>query len=85
MLTDKAIRALRPRTRPYKTFDDRGLYLLTQPNGSRLWRFKYRFAGREKLEAIGSYPGTSLAEARERRDQLKRSLARNIDPALERR
>jgi len=63
MLTDKAIRALRPRTRPYKTFDDRGLYLLTQPNGSRLWRFKYRFAGREKLEAIGSYPGTSLAEA----------------------
>ncbi len=85
MLTDKAIRALRPRTKPYKTFDDRGLYLLTQPNGSRLWRFKYRFAGREKLEAIGSYPGTSLAEARERRDQLKRSLARNIDPALERR
>jgi integrase len=85
MLTDKSIRALRPAAKPYKTFDDRGLYLLTQPNGRRLWRFKYRFAGREKLEAIGIYPETSLAEARERRDDLKRLLSRNIDPALERR
>jgi integrase len=85
MLTDKSIRALRPAAKPYKTFDDRGLYLLTQPNGRRLWRFKYRFAGREKLEAIGAYPETSLAEARERRDDLKRLLSRNIDPALERR
>ena len=85
MLTDKSIRALRPAAKPYKTFDGRGLYLLTQPNGRRLWRFKYRFAGREKLEAIGAYPETSLAEARGRRDDLKRLLSRNIDPALERR
>ncbi len=85
MLTDKTIRSLRPASKPFKTFDGRGLYLLTQPNGRRLWRFKYRFAGREKLEAIGTYPDTSLAEARERRDQLKRLLARNIDPSLERR
>jgi hypothetical protein len=85
MLTDKSIRALRPAAKPYKTFDGRGLYLLTQPNGRRLWRFKYRFAGREKLEAIGAYPETSLAEARGRRDDLKRLLSRNIDPTLERR
>ena len=84
MLTDKAIRALRPSGRPRKVADSLGLYLLIQPNGSRLWRFKYRYDGREKLAAIGAYPEVGLAEARERRDELRRMLSNGIDPAAHR-
>jgi integrase len=85
MLTDKAIRALKPKERPYKAADSLGLYLLIQPNGSRLWRFKYRFAGKEKLAALGAYPETGLAEARVRRDELRRLHAGGVDPVAHRR
>jgi len=85
MLTDKAVRALRPKEKPYKAADSLGLYLLIQPNGSRLWRFKYRFAGKEKLAAFGAYPETGLAEARARRDELRRLHAGGVDPVAHRR
>jgi integrase len=85
MLTDKAIKALKPEPKPYKVADSLGLYLLIQPNGSRLWRFKYRFAGKEKLAAIGAYPETGLADARARRDELRRLRARGVDPVAHRR
>lgn len=85
MLTDKAIRALKPDEKPYKAADSLGLYLLIQPNGSRLWRFKYRFAGKEKLAALGVYPETGLAEARTRRDELRRLHAGGVDPVAHRR
>lgn len=85
MLTDKAIRALKPDEKPYKAADSLGLYLLIQPNGSRLWRFKYRFAGKEKLAALGAYPETGLAEARVRRDELRRLHANGVDPVAHRR
>ena len=85
MLTDKAIRALKPDEKPYKAADSLGLYLLIQPNGSRLWRFKYRFAGKEKLAALGAYPETGLAEARTRRDELRRLHAGGVDPVAHRR
>ena len=85
MLTDKAIRALKPDEKPYKAADSLGLYLLIQPNGSRLWRFKYRFAGKEKLAALGAYPETGLAEARVRRDELRRLHASGVDPVAHRR
>ena len=85
MLTDKAIRALKPDVKPYKASDSLGLYLLIQPNGSRLWRFKYRFAGKEKLAALGAYPETGLAEARVRRDELRRLHAAGVDPVAHRR
>jgi hypothetical protein len=55
MLTDVRLKAARPRQRPYKLTDGHGLYLLINPNGSRLWRFKYRFAGKKKLGAFGRY------------------------------
>lgn len=70
MLTDKAIRALKPQDKPYKASDGAGLYLLVQSTGARLWRLKYRFAGKEKLAALGVYPEVSLADARSRRDEL---------------
>jgi integrase len=84
MLTDKAIRALKPREKPYKASDSLGLYLLIQPTGRRLWRFKYRFGGKEKLAALGSYPEVGLADARARRDELRRLHGSGVDPVAHR-
>ena len=66
MLTDRRIRAAKPLKRPYKLFDARGLYLYVTLQGSRLWRLKYRWAGREKTLSFGPYPEITLADARER-------------------
>ncbi len=84
-LTDTAIRALKPKDRPYKVTDGLGLYLLVNPNGSRLWRLAYRFAGRQKLLALGRYPEVGLAEARRRALDARELLARGRDPSAERR
>ena len=64
-LSDVAIRNLKSREKPFKATDSHGLYLLINPTGSRLWRFKYRFNGKEKLLALGSYPLVGLKLARE--------------------
>jgi integrase len=61
-----------------------GLFVLIQPSGGKLWRFKYRFDGREKKLAIGTYPVIGLAEARRRRDQARELLAAGKDPSRER-
>ena len=83
-LTDTAIRRSKPAETPYKLFDGGGLHLLINPTGGRLWRWKYRFAGAEKLMALGRYPEVSLADARERRDAARKRLANGIDPMAER-
>jgi integrase len=85
MLTDKAIRALKPFDKPYKASDGLGLYLLVQPTGSRLWRFKYRHGGKEGVESLGAYPDVSLALARQKRDELRRLRASGVDLAAHRR
>jgi integrase len=85
MLTDKAIRALKPREKPYKASDGLGLYLLVQPTGSRLWRFKYRHGGKEGVESLGAYPDVSLALARQKRDELRKLRATGVDLAAHRR
>ena len=64
VLSDARIRALKPKGKPYKQSDFDGLYLLVNPSGSKLWRFKYRWLKKEKLLALGKYPDVSLAEAR---------------------
>ena len=75
-LTDTGIRQAKPTEKPYKLFDGGGLFLLVQPKGSKLWRLKYRFGGKEKLFAIGSYDkGISLKKAREERDKARDLLA----------
>jgi integrase len=79
-LSDAAVRATKPRQKPFKRADDRGLYLLVQPNGSKLWRTNYTFAGRQKTAALGAYPDVSLSEAREARDAAKKQLRAGIDP-----
>jgi integrase len=83
MLTEAAIRAEKPSDKQRKLFDERGLYLLIHPNGSRYWRFKYRHAGREKLLALGTYPDVTLKRAREKRDEARKRVADGIDPSVE--
>jgi integrase len=74
MLNDLAIKALKPRQAAYKASDEKGLYLLINPNGSRLWRYKYRVLGKEKLLSFGGYPAVSLAKARAARDAARKLL-----------
>ncbi|EAQ81490.1 tyrosine-type recombinase/integrase [Blastopirellula marina] len=79
-LTDAAVRNAKPREKPYKIFDAGGLFLWVQPSGGKWWRYKYRFAGKEKLLALGSYPDISLADARERHALARKVLASGNDP-----
>src|SRR5487761_2085492 len=79
-LTDAAIRRVKSTEKPYKLADEKGLFLLVNPNGSKHWRQKYHFGGKEKLLAHGSYPDVGLKEARERRDAARKLLANDIDP-----
>lgn len=81
-LTDVAVRKAAARERPFKMADTGGLYVLVQPSGSKYWRMKYRFAGKEKLLALGSYPETKLSEARIKRDDAKKLLAAGTDPSV---
>ncbi|MGB9154433.1 MAG: integrase arm-type DNA-binding domain-containing protein [Alphaproteobacteria bacterium] len=83
-LTDTAIRRAKARQKPYKMFDSGGLFLLIMPNGGKWWRFKYRFHNKEKLLSLGTYPDISLKDARDRRDQERKKLADQIDPAVNR-
>jgi len=74
-LTDIAIRNAKPRDKAYKLADGGGLYLAVQPNGGKWWRYAYRFDGKQKLLALGVYPDTTLAEARERHAQARKMLS----------
>ena len=69
-LSDLAAKKAKPKSRDYKLSVEKGLYLLVKTNGSKYWRLKYRFAGKEKTLALGVYPEVSLAEARETRDKV---------------
>jgi hypothetical protein len=68
-----------------KLFDGGGLFLHVAPTGAKHWRLKYRFAGKEKLLALGSYPEVTLLQAREARHAAKRNLRENTDPNNQRR
>jgi integrase len=83
-LTESRIQGAKPREKAFKLFDSLGLFLRVNPNGSRLWRLRYRFDGVEKLHALGAHPQFTLKQARELRDDARRLLARGIDPAMER-
>lgn len=83
-LKDSEIRALRPAGRPFKRADGKGLYIEVVPTGAKLWRLKYRHAGKEKRLALGAYPQVSLADARRGRDEARAKLDQSIDPGFER-
>ena len=83
-LSDVTVRNAKPRSKSYKVADGEGLFLLIMPNGSKYWRLKYFFAGKEKLLALGVYPDVTLAEARDRRGQARKVLAAGNDPGAQR-
>ncbi|HET6724548.1 MAG TPA: integrase arm-type DNA-binding domain-containing protein, partial [Gammaproteobacteria bacterium] len=84
MLTDPTLRHLKGRAKLYRVADSAGLCIEIPPNGSRLWRFRYRYAGKAKMLALGKYPEVTLSEARERRDDARRLLRDGIDPSFQR-
>lgn len=83
MLNDTLIRSLKATDKSQKHFDGGGLFLLIPKTGSKLWRMAYRFDGKSKLLSFGEYPIVSLKDARERREDAKRLLAKGIDPSLQ--
>jgi integrase len=80
MLTDTKCKNSQAKDKPYKLADEKGMFLLINPNGSKYFRLKYRIDGKEKLLALGVYPQISLKQAREKRDEAKQQLADGIDP-----
>lgn len=83
-LTDVLIRNSRPGTQPIRLYDGKGLLLSLKPDGTRGWRFRYRFDGREKMLSFGAYPEVPLRLARERRDEARALIASGVDPSAER-
>lgn len=83
-LNDAAIRALKPKDRSYVVADEKGLCVEIAVSGSKLWRYRYRFAGRPRKLALGPYPEVSLKEARQLRDEARSVLRDGADPGVER-
>jgi integrase len=83
-LTDTEIKRAKPREKSHSMSDSGGLHLEVTPAGGKLWRWKYRFEGKEKLMALGKYPQISLAMARKRHGDGRDLLAAGIDPMAQR-
>ncbi|CAM3276666.1 tyrosine-type recombinase/integrase [Asticcacaulis taihuensis] len=83
-LSDTTLRNAKPRQTQYKLHDDGGLFVIVRPSGGKLWRFKYRFAGKEQQLSFGTYPDVGLKAARTRHDEARALLAEGIDPGAER-
>ena len=83
-LTDTAIKKAKPGDKPVKLSDGKGLYLLVNPVGSKLWRWKYRFLAKEKVMSLGAYPDVSLAQARDGMGEVRKLLASGTDPMAKR-
>ncbi len=79
-----AVQNAKPRDRFYVLTDGFGLHLLVKPNGSKLWRFRYRFGGMPNMLSLGSFPEISLADARTKRDEARKLLANGTDPSRQR-
>jgi len=79
-LSDVKVRNVKPGEKQIKLSDSDGMYLLVTPNGGKCWRLKYRYAGKEKVLALGTYPEISLANARQRREDARKLLANGVDP-----
>lgn len=79
-LSDLQCKNAKPKDKPFKIADERGLFLQVMPNGSKWWRFSYRFDLKQKTLSMGTYPDTGLREAREKRDSARKLLAAGVDP-----
>lgn len=83
-LSDLAVKKARPRDRAYKIADERGLYMLVTPQGSKLWRLDFRLEGKRRTMGFGAYPDVELTDARDRRDEARKLIAAGLDPVRER-
>jgi len=83
-MEDIEARKAKPREKPYKISDERGLYLLVIPSGGKSWRMNYRVDGKQKTLSLGLYPEVSLAQARKKREDARKMLAEGLDPMAER-
>ncbi len=84
-MTARQVDAAKPKNKSYRISDEKSMYLEVTSKGAKYWRLKYRFAGKEKRLALGVYPETTLQEAREKRDDARKLLAKGIDPGSVRR
>ena len=84
-LTDMLIRGAKQREKQYKMADEKGLYLLITQKGTKLWRYKYTYHGREKKLSFGAYPTITLKDARRMRDDARRKIIDGMDPAQQKR
>ena len=80
-LTDIKVRTVKPADKPFKLTHGEGMHLRVNPNGSKYWRFQYRFSCKQKMLALGGYLMISSAEARKRRDAAKKLVSDGIDPS----
>ena len=83
-LTDTEIKKAKAKEKAYSMGDGGGLYLWVKPTGGKLWRWSYRFDGKEKLMSLGKYPDVSLAQARERHSEARKLFATGVDPMAQR-
>lgn len=83
-LTDTAIKNAKPAAKPVRVFDRDGLYLEVSPGGGKWWRFKYRYAGKEKRLSLGVYPEVDLKKARKRTSDARQLLIDGVDPGQHR-
>lgn len=79
-MTNMQVLKAKPQSKPITLFDGNGLFLLVTPSGGKLWRFKYRLGGKNKLMSLGVYPAISLSEARAKRDEARKQVANGLDP-----
>jgi len=84
LLSARRIETAAARDRPYKLKDGGGLFLLVQPNGSRLWRYRYRIGKHENMFAVGAYPEVTLENARQERDSARALVRKGIHPSIDR-
>jgi hypothetical protein len=80
-LTDTTLRNARPREKPFRLNDGKGLLFVVNPNGTKYWRYRYEYHGRENMVSLGVYPAVSLVRARELHAAARKLLAQDIDPA----
>ena len=83
-ITDTEIKRAKPEQKPYSMSDSGGLRLVISPAGGKLWRWKYRFEGKEKLMSLGKYPDVSVGLARQRHSDGRKLLAAGSDPMMQR-
>ena len=84
-LTETIIKKIKHKPKQFKISDGEGLYLLVHPNGSKYWRFDFRFAGKQKSSSLGVWPELYITQATTKRNSAKKKIREGINPIEEKR